>query len=84
MRKFNDALTFKKSDLRVYMYETWHSLHSGKGRGLQWSDEDHILLRTRNFGSIVCWNTILDKALGLLNISNVLPATYFPVPSATT
>ncbi|AOL22386.1 hypothetical protein Ga0102493_111358 [Erythrobacter litoralis] len=61
VRKFYDLAVSNKPDVRVYIYETWHSVHSGTGKAVQWDDEDHIPWRTRISNDVVRWTGIVDE-----------------------
>jgi hypothetical protein len=61
VRKFYDLAVSNKPDVRVYIYETWHSLHSGTGKAVQWDDEDHIPWRTRISNDVERWTGIVEE-----------------------
>jgi hypothetical protein len=61
VRNFYDLAVSNKPDVRVYIYETWHSLHSGTGTAVQWDDEDHIPWRTRISSDLARWTGIVDE-----------------------
>jgi hypothetical protein len=66
MRKFYDLADSNKPDVRDFIYETWHSLHSGMGTAVRWDDEDHIPWRTRISSGLARWTGIVDEVIAEL------------------
>lgn len=58
---FYDYAKSYNSNIKYYLYETWHCINTGTSTGCDWDEDDHLTWRQRLTADLPLWESIADS-----------------------